>query len=211
MSRPGEPPAACLGRRTGPPAGNPRAPRWPHSSVRAEPARHLPWRAPSRGRRAGARAPALNWPRCRARWSPGTTTGPRRPAADKCLSALQPTGPAGRVPATGGVAPAAGVCGSGRARPVSAVWERARAPRPLRPKVIGNFGHFHGSFTFRRVPRFHRPFAASVDVTPLFPVPGNAISNEPGVPLFRQLRVKGLVRCNRRTHRSSQHAEIGQV
>jgi hypothetical protein len=67
MPRPGEPPAACLGRRTGSPAGNPRAPRWPHSSVRAEPARHLPWRAPSRGRRAGARAPALNWPRCRAR------------------------------------------------------------------------------------------------------------------------------------------------
>jgi hypothetical protein len=33
---------------------------------------------------------------------------------------------------------------------------------------------------------FDEPFSAQPgDVTPLFPVPGNAISNEPGVPLSR--------------------------
>src|SRR5690349_1083187 len=35
------------------------------------------------------------------------------------------------------------------------------------------------------------PAAPSVDVTPLFPVPGNAISNEPGVPLSRKRSGKG--------------------
>src|SRR5262249_2527911 len=41
---------------------------------------------------------------------------------------------------------------------------RGAVPHPQQ-NGIGIFGRFHGTFTFRTVPRFNRPFDASVDVT----------------------------------------------
>ena len=84
------------------------------------------------------------------------------------------------------------VCGLVRERGTKDVSLRTDGGRPAgRGQVPVGVCRTGGLSSLSAVKRFQRAFDASVDQTPLIPVPGNAISNEPGVPLSRWSWRKG--------------------